>query len=140
MRKDNGNGQGNVIGSPLIFMHFIQGSRIKFIKGRNLSCKSYNYRAPHRAHTLMWLSFTVVSGSHKTSFSGIKCSGCGGLILSGCQMPTELHTHFPSSTGLGEESPWVKIKTGRPVINYCHGQNTLDLEKINLLLIKNITG
>lgn len=122
-------------------MHFNQGSRIKFIKGSNLSSKNYNYTAPHRAHALVWLSFAVVFGAHKISFNGIDLSGCGGLILSGCQMPTELHTHFPSSAGWGwQESLWVKIKAGRTVINYYHGEKTLDLEKINLLLIKNIIG
>lgn len=75
----------------------------------------------------MRLSFTVVFGSHNISFNGINLSNCGGLISSGCQMPTELHTRFPPSTGWGGKimgqnknystHPWFNFT---PLFQLCH--------------------
>lgn len=49
------------------------------------------------------------------------------------------HTHPPkkdSGKKVRLKSSWVKIKTGTSLTNYDHGQNRLDLGKINLSPIK----
>lgn len=55
------------------------------------------------------------------------------------QTPAQLLTHSPSSTGQGEtiawKRSWDKIKTGKLLASYCHGQNRLNLRKINLFTI-----
>ena len=59
---------------------------------------------------------------------------CGGLTLPGCQVPTKAALSLPSSTGQGRENimkgSWVKIRTGRSLTNYRHGQNRLNLGKL----------
>lgn len=80
----------------------------------------------HVAHISALLSFTV-SFLHKTYLRRAD-RGC-------LPEPTQPLSHFPSSAGHREKRwkrSWVEIKTGRSLTNYCHGQISLDLGKINL--------
>lgn len=64
----------------------------------------------------------------------------GWVCLAKGQTPTQALSHYPSSRGQGEKirskNSWVKMRTERSLTTYCHGQNRLNLRKINLLLIK----
>jgi len=55
----------------------------------------------------------------------------GGLTLAGCQVPTELLSHSPSSARQVEKVIWesllVKIRTEMLLSSYHHGQNRLSL-------------
>jgi len=71
-------------------------------------------------------------------------SHCGGLTLARCQVPSKDTLSLHLLSWMGRENilkgSWIEIRTGRSLTNYCHGQNGLDLEKINLnlLLIKTV--
>lgn len=83
---------------------------------------------------------TLISQSLINCLFNVIVSGCGGLGLASSQTPTQMHTHYPSSTGVGEkiegEILWVGRTTGRSLTDYCLRHTRLNLGKINLLPIK----
>jgi len=74
---------------------------------RNLSSEGqlYNYRA----HTLCGCLSLFYLGAIITRSHRINLSGCGGLTLAGCQMPTQLLFHSPSATGQRGENNMGKV-------------------------------
>lgn len=63
--------------------------------------------------------------------------GCGCSTLAGHQMLTQMFSHSPFLTVWGKKirckNSWVKIRTGKSLTYYHHGQNRLNLEKINFI-------
>jgi len=43
---------------------------------------------------------------------------CGGLTLSGCQVPTKATLSLPLLSWTGAKALWVEIRTGTSFINY----------------------
>lgn len=74
---------------------------------------------------------------------GVHFADSGGLNLTVCQVPTLPCSVSPSSIGHGEKirwkSSWVKIRTGRSLINYCHIRTRFDLRMIGLIYCQLIT-
>lgn len=68
---------------------------------------------------------------------GKEKGGCGCSILAGHQLFIQMFSHSPSSTVWGKKitwkNSWVKIWTGKSLTYYHHGQNRLNLEKINFI-------
>lgn len=62
---------------------------------------------------------------------------CGCSPLAGHQVLIQMFSHSPSSAFWGKKTTWkkswVKIRTGKSLAYYHHGQNRLNLEKINFI-------
>jgi len=61
--------------------------------------------------------------------------GCGGLTLTGCQVPTTAALSLPFLSWTGKKKNTMKgscveIRTRRSLTNYHHGQNRLDTGKL----------
>lgn len=63
--------------------------------------------------------------------------GCGCLTLACHQVLIQMFSHSPSPTVWGKKirwiNSWVKIRTGKSLTYYLHGQNRLDMDKINFI-------